>query len=100
MNKTERIVGFKLVNTPSGEQYVVTTASGAVVFVPKARFDSSASTITYLPMKAGDLYVDRKTSEERKRLKDGNNFVCQGKLNSIDLAEYVISRGEKVIINA
>ena len=99
MNKTERIVGFKLVNTERGEQFVVTTHTGAVVFVPKAQFDASANTITYKAMKAGDEYTN-KDGEVLKRVKDGNNFVCQGKLSSIDLADYLISRGEKVILNA
>lgn len=99
MNQTDRIVGFKLVNTERGEQFVVTTHTGAVVFVPKALFDSSATTITYKAGKAGDEYVT-KEGEVKKRTKDGNNFVCQGKLSSIDLADYLISRGEKVILNA
>lgn len=100
MNKTERIAGFKLVNTAKGPQFIVTTVSGAQVWVPQAQFDTSSQTITYHPMKAGDTYTDRKTGEEKKRKEDGNNFVCVGKLSSIDLAEFLISRGEKVIINA
>lgn len=99
MNKTDRIVGFKLVNTERGEQFVVTTHTGAIVFVPKALFDSSASTITYKVGKAGEEYTT-KEGEVKKRLKDGVNFVCMGRLTSIDLADYLISRGEKVILNA
>lgn len=71
----ELMASWKLVAPVGGkEQYVVTTVSGAVIWVPKAQFDSNAETISYEVMKAGDKYTKRDLTEGTLT-KDRNNFI-------------------------
>lgn len=76
---TEIIASWKKV-TPTGgfTQYVVTTTSGATVWVPEKQFDSNAETISFEVMKAGDKYIKKDLSEGVLK-NDRNNFTGCGK---------------------
>lgn len=76
--KTELIQGFKMVVFNGNELVIVTTQSGATIWVPKSQYDPSAETITYKVMKAGDEYTN-KAGETAKLLKDRNEFSGLGK---------------------
>ena len=95
--KTEIIASWKLVTKDSRELYVVTTVSGAVVWVNKHNFDTNAETISYKAMKAGDEYT--KSDKSVGTLKsDRNEFVGCGrqivkKFNSVELLDHMIAKG-------
>lgn len=95
--KTEIVASWKLVTKDSRELYVVTTVSGAIVWINKANFDTNAETITYKVMKAGDEYT--KSDKTVGVLKaDRNEFVGCGKqivkkYNSVELLDHLIAKG-------
>ncbi len=95
--KTEIIASWKLVTKDSRELYVVTTVSGAIVWINKHNFDTNAETITYKPMKAGDKYTKSdKTEGELKT--DRNEFVGCGrqiikKYTAVELMDHMIAKG-------
>lgn len=75
MNLTEKIASFKSVNTKTGEKVLVTTVSGAQIWVPKAQFAQSATNIRYTKRAKGDKYVNRTTGVEGILQSDQNDFV-------------------------
>lgn len=56
--KTELIASWKLVVAKGREMVIVTTVSGATVWVPKAQFDTNAETVSYTLRKAGEAYTN------------------------------------------
>lgn len=95
--KTEIIASWKLVAKDSRELYVITTVSGAVVWVSKAQFDTNAETITYKVMKAGDEYT-KKDNTVGVLKADRNEFSGCGrqivkKFNSVELLDHMIAKG-------
>lgn len=78
MNTTEKIVSVKPVVVEGRDQLIVTTESGAIVWVPKAQFDLTSETITYSKRKAGDAYIG-KDGKEGKLRADRNDFIGCGK---------------------
>lgn len=90
--KTERIVSIKPVVTKDGDQVIVTTASGAVVWVRKNQFDSSAETVSYEPRKAGEKYTtkDGKTGELKS---DRNDYMGCGKASKVDFFAELFKMG-------
>lgn len=95
--KTEIIASWKLVTKDSRELYVVTTVSGAIVWINKHNFDTNAETITYKLMKAGDEYT--KSDKTVGVLKDDRNeFIGCGKqivkkYSAVELMDHMISKG-------
>lgn len=107
---TELIAGYKHVTTPRGERVIVTTKSGATVWVPKNQFNEQVETITYTPMKAGDKYTSRTQKDETgaplvlELKSDQNQFVGQGaqiiqKYSSMDLIDRVLAAGKTPSFN-
>lgn len=81
MNKniiTERIAGWKLASFKGKDFYIVTTIGGASMWVPKNQFDSSAETISYKEMKAGEKYT-KADKTEGELTKDRNEFTGCGR---------------------
>lgn len=93
---TEIIVGSKLIMTKKGEQYLVTTESGANVWVPKAQYDSNAETILYTARKAGDkfIYTSGENKGKEAVLKtDQNNFEGFGKRSKDSILASLFKQG-------
>lgn len=95
--KTELIASWKLVTKEGRELYIVTTISGATVWVTKAQFDTNAEQITYKSMKAGDEYTNSK-GDVAKLKQDRNEFLGCGKqivkkFNSMELLDHLANKG-------
>lgn len=73
MKKTERIAGFKPVVANGIEQIIITTASGAEVWLTKDKFDDTQKSIMFTARKAGDKYTD-KAGNEQSLKSDRNDF--------------------------
>lgn len=76
--KTELIAGTKLVVIKGIDTAIITTASGAQVFVPKHQMDANAETISYNERKAGHTYT-RKDGTQGTLEKPSNEFVGCGR---------------------
>ena len=63
MKKTERIAGFKPVLANGIDQVIITTASGAELWIPKEKFDDTQKSVMFTARKAGDKYVTKKGTE-------------------------------------
>ena len=59
---TERIASYNPLTAKGREMVMVTTVTGNVVWVPKARWNESAETISYEPMKKGATVTARADS--------------------------------------
>ncbi len=86
------ITSKKPVTTKNGDQVIVTTASGAEIWVPKSQFDVNADQIVYESHKAGDKYANR-DGVETAYTKDGNKFVGCKKINKFELLDYMLKIG-------
>ena len=75
---TELIASTKSVIANGRELVIVTTASGATVWVSKSQLDSSAEQISYDAKKAGAKYIT-KDGVEGVLKSDRNDFVGCGK---------------------
>ncbi len=76
---------------------IVTTNSGAQVWVAKDQLAPSAETISYNALKAGDEYTD-KDGVVQKRKSAGNEFVGCGKqvvkkYDSKSILDHLIAQG-------
>ena len=102
--KTEIIASWKLVNKDSNKLYIITTVSGASIWVTEAQFDSNAETVTFNPMKIGDKYLSKKDKDGKgnpveKVLKaDRNEYVGCGrqivkKYSATELLDHMASKG-------
>ena len=95
--KKEIIQSTRPVNANGIDYIVVTTVTGAIVWVRKASFDASAETISYTPMKAGDEYT-KKDGTVATLAKDRNNFEGTGrqivqKSSSLEILDYLLGKG-------
>lgn len=81
---SEIIASKKSVLAKGKDMVIVTTVSGAQIWVPKAQ-DDSAETVSYQPRKAGEKYVT-KAGVEGVLLQDRNDFKGFGKSTKSDNA--------------
>ena len=89
---TELIASTKPV-VATGKQFViVTTASGATIWVAKEQFDTNADQIVYNTHKKGEEYTKR---DDTKGVfaTDRNEFVGMKKLNKLELLDYMAKLG-------
>lgn len=91
------MASWKLVNNKGREMYIVTTISGAIIWVPKAQFDTNAEQITYSTMKAGDTYTNSKGEAAKLKL-DRNEFLGCGKqiikkYDTKEILDHMIAKG-------
>jgi hypothetical protein len=89
--KTELIASWKLVSTKNGDKYVVTTISGAEVWVAKSQFDTNAEQISYEFLKAGSDYTNKagvidKLKNDRNEFKGCGKQIVK-KFNTMELLE-------------
>lgn len=97
MIKTELIASTKAVKVKDRQMIIVTTTSGAVIWVPQAQFDSASETISYTPRAKGEKYT-KSDGKEGTLLQDRNDFVGGAKQivqkhSAKELLEFVISKG-------
>ena len=95
--KTELIASWKLVVVNNKDMYVVTTVSGATVWIPKAQFDTNAEQITYKLLKAGDKYI-KSDKTEGVLQQDRNEFIGCGKqivkkYSTLEVLDHLASKG-------
>ncbi len=98
--KTELIASWRLqpmIGKLKQDMIIVTTVSGATVWVTKASFDTNAEQITYKMMKAGDPYTNTK-GEEAKLTADRNEFVGAGKqvikkYSTFEILDHLVAKG-------
>lgn len=95
--KTELIASWKLVETNGRDMYVVTTVSGATIWIPKSQFDTNAEQITYKLLKAGDEYV-KKDGTKGNLQADRNEFVGCGKqiikkYSTLEVLDHLANKG-------
>lgn len=97
MLKTELIASWKLVAKEGRELYIITTALGNTVWVPKAQFDTNAEQITYKELKAGSKYTNSK-GEQAELKADRNEFTGCGKqiikkFNTMEILDHLVNKG-------
>ena len=90
---TETIASKKPVLAKSGEMFLVTTKSGATIWVMKSQLVDSAETITYEQHAAGSTYTNNKTGEIGVRKSAANEFVGYGKASKFDVLDYLKAQG-------
>lgn len=95
MQTTSTIASYKHVSTNGRDLVIVTTKSGAVIWVAKSQFNEQAQTITFESRKAGDKYTNTKTGEEGVLKADRNDFIGCGRDTStkFEVLDYLISKG-------
>lgn len=83
---TEIITGYKLVKRSSdnSEVYLVTTSGNKEIWAPKSQFDTSAETITFIPVKKGDTWRNSRTGQTGVYQADAYQFSTCGKRDSVD----------------
>ncbi len=94
---TELIASAKPVVATGRDMIIVTTASGATVWVTKSQFDPAAEQITYTVRKAGEKYI-KKDKTEGVLLADRNEYVGSSKqivkkYDTLGIMDYLISKG-------
>lgn len=89
---TELIATSKPVVSKGQQLVIVTTASGAEVWVNKDQFNPNADQISYNARKKGDKYID-KDKQEHTLLKDRNDFVGTGKISKFAMLDYMAKVG-------
>lgn len=89
---TELITTSKPVVSKGQEFVIVTTASGATIWVAKAQFNPNADQISYNLRKAGEEYTNSK-GEPAKLLNDRNEFVGTGKISKFAMLDYMAKVG-------
>lgn len=95
--KTELIASWKLVTNNLREMYIITTVSGAIVWVPKTQFDTNAEQITYKLLTKGSKYTNSK-GEEAELQADRNEYFGAGKqivkkYDAKEMIDYLVSKG-------
>lgn len=74
MKKTEKIASVKPVVANGIEQVVITTVTGAVVWVKQSSFDDTKKAIVFDAKKAGDTWTNKATGETGELKADRNDF--------------------------
>jgi hypothetical protein len=89
---TENITGYKLIkrSTDNAEVYLVTTSGNKEIWAPKSQFDTAAETITFSPVKAGEVWVNSRTGATGTYQNDAYQFVTCGKRDSVDTKTAVL----------
>lgn len=95
--KTELIASWKLIIKNGAELYIITTVNGSTIWCTKAQFDSSAETITFKPMKKGDVYTKRDGTQGELQA-DRNEFQGCGKqiikkYSSLEILDHLSAKG-------
>ncbi len=98
--KTELIAAWRIqpqAGKMKNDMIIVTTISGAEVWVNKHQFDTNAEQITYNVMKAGDEYTN-KTGDKATLVADRNEFKgCSKqiikKYDAKEMLDYMASKG-------
>lgn len=109
MTTTEFILASRTVNTQKGEKTIVTTTTGAEIWLPKSQFDTTAEQITYDALKKGDKVIavkdapkdSLKTYKKGDTIELGNdNNVFKGfskqivkKHDTLSIMDYLLSKG-------
>jgi hypothetical protein len=93
---TELISSWTTANYNGRDMYIVNTASGNTVWVPKSKFDTNAEQISYKTLKAGEKYT-KSDGTEGTLQKDRNEYVGAGKqvvkkYDSKELMEFLVSK--------
>lgn len=112
---TEKIDGSNPTRAQGSDMIIVTTESGKQVWVPKAKYNDSAATITYNAWQVGDTFVARRDSSRTKpdpanptatvplytkgetveRKQPSNEFVAMGRVRSystIEIIDHIIAK--------
>ena len=94
---TELIASAKPVVATGRELVIITTASGATIWVPKAQYDASAEQVNYVAKKKGDKYT-KKDGTEGVLTSDRNEYLGCGKQivkkhDTLSVMDYLISKG-------
>jgi hypothetical protein len=89
---TELIASSKPVVSRGQQLVIVTTASGAIVWVAKDQFNPSADQISYNSRKAGESYT-KSTGETAVLAADRNEFVGTGKISKFAMLDYMAKLG-------
>lgn len=88
---TELIAGTKPAISKGKDMVIITTTSGAAIWVPKHQFEPNSDQVSYEPLKAGHKYM--KDGKEFETSKDRNEFVCAGvqRIKKYDAKEILAS---------
>ena len=89
---TELIASTKPATVSGVEYFIVTTTSGAVVWVRKDQHDRNADQVSYNARKAGEEYT-KPDGSVGKLQKDRNEYVGSGKINKFQLLDYMLKIG-------
>ena len=91
---TEAIVSTKPVVAAGIEKVLITTESGATVWVNKSQFIPNAKSVTYEAHAAGSTWTNAKTGATGTRKSASNEYVgCDGKAQDLTVIKYLISQG-------
>jgi len=89
---SEIIASVKPVVAQGKNMVIVTTASGATVWVAKDQFNPNADTIQYNSRKKGEKYTD-KENQQHELQSDRNEYVGSAKLSKLELLDYMAKIG-------
>ena len=89
---TELIASKKPVVSRGQQLVIVTTDSGATIWVVKDQLDPNADQISYNSRKKGEKYAD-KDGESHELQSDRNEFVGTGKISKFALLDYMAKIG-------
>lgn len=90
---TEIIASKKPVLAKFGEMFLVTTKSGAVIWVMRSQLPDNAENITYEQHAVGSTYTNNKTGESGVRKVASNEFIGFGKASKFDVLDYLKAQG-------
>mgnify|MGYP003644932845 CR=1 FL=1 len=88
--KTELIACFKHLLVKGVEKVLITTVSGAQIWVNKDQFDSTAEVVSYTVQPVGTKYTDKATGTEKETTSvsnqlNGFNKQVAKKFNAVEL---------------
>lgn len=89
---TELIASSKPVVSKGVELVIVTTASGATIWVSKSQFNPNADQVSYNAKKKGESYT-KSTGEVATLVNDRNEFVGTGKISKFAMLDYMAKLG-------
>ena len=90
---TENIVSRKNVVKDSKELVLVTTTSGAEIWVPKTQLNDAAETVSFNVHKAGSTWTNSKTGATGVRKADATEYIGCGRINKFAILDYLKSQG-------